>query len=64
MIGDAIATVYELSVPGREGIDLPESDVPFTALPAEEMRAGCELPEPRAPRSRNVGNSLTVRLRS
>ncbi len=45
MIGDTVATVYELSVPGREGIDLPESDVPFTELPAEDVRAGCELPE-------------------
>jgi glycine dehydrogenase subunit 2 len=45
MIRDTIATVYELSVPGREGIDLPESDVPFTPLPAEQVRTGCELPE-------------------
>jgi glycine dehydrogenase subunit 2 len=45
MIGDAIATVYELSVPGRESIGLPESDVPFTELPAEELRSDCELPE-------------------
>ena len=45
MIGDAIATVYELSVPGRESIGLPESDVPFTELPADEMRTDCELPE-------------------
>jgi glycine dehydrogenase subunit 2 len=45
MIGDTIATVYELSVPGRESIGLPESDVPFTELPAEEMRTDCELPE-------------------
>jgi glycine dehydrogenase subunit 2 len=45
MIGDTVATVYELSVPGREGIDLPESDVPFTELPAQDVRAGCELPE-------------------
>lgn len=45
MIRDTIATVYELSVPGREGIDLPESDVPLTELPAEDMSGGCELPE-------------------
>ncbi len=45
MIGDAVATVYELSVPGREGIGLPESDVPFAELPAEELRSDCELPE-------------------
>jgi glycine dehydrogenase subunit 2 len=40
-----IATVYELSVPGRHGIDLPESDVPLTPLPAEGVRADCDLPE-------------------
>jgi glycine dehydrogenase subunit 2 len=45
MIRDTIPTVYELSVPGRRGIDLPESDVPFTDLPAEELRADCDLPE-------------------
>ncbi len=42
---DAIATVYELSVPGRAGIDLPASDVPPTDLPADEVRADCGLPE-------------------
>ena len=41
---DAIATVYELTVPGRMGIDLPESDVPPTDLPADEVRADCPLP--------------------
>ena len=45
MIHDKIATVYELSVPGRAGIDLPECDVPFTEPPAEEVRADCDLPE-------------------
>ena len=42
---DYLATVYELSVPGRRGIDLPEPDVPLTALPASELREGCDLPE-------------------
>ena len=45
MKNDQIPTVYELSVPGREGIDLPESDVPFTELPADDVRADCGLPE-------------------
>jgi glycine dehydrogenase subunit 2 len=44
-MSDKIATVYELSVPGRHGVDLPESDVPFTELPADEVRAECDLPE-------------------
>jgi glycine dehydrogenase subunit 2 len=42
---DTIATVYELSVPGRAGIHLPSSDVPPTDLPADEVRADCGLPE-------------------
>jgi glycine dehydrogenase subunit 2 len=45
VIRDKIPTVYELSVSGRQGIDLPESDVPFTEPPAEEVRADCNLPE-------------------
>jgi glycine dehydrogenase subunit 2 len=40
-----IATVYELSVPDRAGIDLPASDVPPTDLPADDVRADCGLPE-------------------
>jgi glycine dehydrogenase subunit 2 len=40
-----IPTVYELSVPGRHGIDLPAPDVPQIPLPTSEMRADCELPE-------------------
>jgi glycine dehydrogenase subunit 2 len=40
-----IPTVYELSVAGRHGIDLPASDVPEAALPADETRADCGLPE-------------------
>ncbi len=42
---DTIATVYELSAPGRAGMDLPASDVPASDLPAEEVRADCGLPE-------------------
>jgi glycine dehydrogenase subunit 2 len=45
MKDDRIPTVYELSVPGRHGIDLPASDVPLTDLPADELRADCGLPE-------------------
>ncbi len=41
----AIPTVYELSVPGRHGVDLPASDVPPASLPAGELRADCKLPE-------------------
>jgi glycine dehydrogenase subunit 2 len=40
-----IPTVYELSVPGRHGIDLPAPDVPLTPLSAAEQRADCGLPE-------------------
>ena len=32
------ATLYELSVPGRQAIDLPASDVPESELPAELLR--------------------------
>jgi glycine dehydrogenase subunit 2 len=42
---DYLATVYELSVPGRRGVDLPDPDVPLTALPASELRPQCDLPE-------------------
>ena len=35
-----IPTVYELSVSGRHGVDLPEPDVPQAALPAGELRDG------------------------
>src|SRR5215475_7851015 len=42
---DTMATVYELSVPGRAGVHLPASDVPPTDLPADEVRADCGLPE-------------------
>ncbi len=40
-----IPTVYELSVPGRHGVDLPAPDVPLTPFPAGELRTDCELPE-------------------
>jgi glycine dehydrogenase subunit 2 len=39
-----IPTVYELTVPGRHGIDLPVCDVPLTPLPSD-TRADCGLPE-------------------
>jgi glycine dehydrogenase subunit 2 len=41
----AIPTLYELSVPGRRGIDLPEPDVPLAALPQDDLRGDCGLPE-------------------
>jgi glycine dehydrogenase subunit 2 len=40
-----IPTVYELTVSGRHGLDLPAPDVPPAAIPANELRADCELPE-------------------
>src|SRR5215469_3208067 len=40
-----IATLYELSVRGRCGIDLPAPDVPDAALPENELAADCDLPE-------------------
>jgi glycine dehydrogenase subunit 2 len=39
-----IPTVYEVSVPGRRGIDLPALDVPAAQLP-DSMRGDCGLPE-------------------
>jgi glycine dehydrogenase subunit 2 len=41
----AIPTLYELSVQGRHGIDLPCADVPEEPLPADELAADCDLPE-------------------
>jgi glycine dehydrogenase subunit 2 len=40
-----IPTLYELSVRGRRGIDLPSPDVPETPLPAGELGTDCDLPE-------------------
>ena len=45
MTRDKVPTVYELSVPGRHGVDLPAPDVPLAELPAGELRADCGLPE-------------------
>src|ERR1700738_1218548 len=39
-----IPTVYEASVAGRRGIDLPALDVP-AANPPDDMRDDCGLPE-------------------
>src|ERR1700730_14365152 len=41
----SIPTLYELSVRGRRGIDLPDPDVPETPLPAGELGQDCDLPE-------------------
>jgi glycine cleavage system P protein (glycine dehydrogenase) subunit 2 len=41
----AVPTVYELSVPGRHGVDLPAPDVPLAPLPSADVRADCGLPE-------------------
>ena len=38
-------TLNELSVPGRHGVDVPESDVPKARLPTTELRQDCGLPE-------------------
>jgi glycine dehydrogenase subunit 2 len=40
-----IPTVYERSVSGRRGLDLPAPDVPLAPLPAADLRADCQLPE-------------------
>jgi glycine dehydrogenase subunit 2 len=40
-----VPTLYELSVRGRRGIDLPDCDVPEAPLPAGELAADCDLPE-------------------
>jgi glycine dehydrogenase subunit 2 len=38
-------TLFELSSPGRSGVRFPASDVPFTDLPGEFLRANLPLPE-------------------
>ena len=40
-----IPTLYEQSVRGRRGIDLPDADVPEAPMPAEELNLDCDLPE-------------------
>jgi glycine dehydrogenase subunit 2 len=40
-----IPTLYELTVGGRHGMDLPAPDVPEAALPESELAAECDLPE-------------------
>lgn len=40
-----LPTLYEMSVTGRCGLDLPQVDVPAAALPARERREECDLPE-------------------
>ena len=40
-----IPTLYEQSVRGRRGIDLPDPDVPEAPMPAEEFSLDCDLPE-------------------
>ncbi len=37
--------IYDISVPGRCGVSLPEVDVPETALPADLLRENLDLPE-------------------
>ena len=39
------ALIYDLSVPGRRGVDMPEADVPETPIPADYRRASLPLPE-------------------
>jgi len=45
MIHDKIPTLYESSVSGRHGIDLPVPDVPLSPLPTTGLREDCGLPE-------------------
>jgi glycine dehydrogenase subunit 2 len=40
-----IPTLYELSVAGRKGVDLPAREVPEALLPKDELNTGCDLPE-------------------
>ena len=37
--------IFELSKPGRQGISIPDSDVPETDVPAELCRTSLDLPE-------------------
>ncbi len=37
--------IYDLSTPGRTGVDMPEPDVPETPIPAEFVRDELPLPE-------------------
>jgi len=39
------AYIYDLSRPGRKGVDLPTADVPETPIPAEFLRDDLPLPE-------------------
>jgi glycine dehydrogenase subunit 2 len=40
-----VSTLYEASVRGRRGIDLPGPDVPEALLPPDELGQDCDLPE-------------------
>ena len=37
--------IYDLGRPGREGVHMPEPDVPLTEIPAELARETLDLPE-------------------
>ncbi len=37
--------IYDLSQPGRRGVDMPDADVPLTPLPGDYLRADLPLPE-------------------
>src|SRR5258706_7818934 len=37
--------IYAYSSPGREGVPMPEADVPFTELPEGLVREDLDLPE-------------------
>ena len=44
--------IYDLSRPGRVGVDMPDPDVPLTPLPEEYLREELPLPEVSENRSR------------
>src|SRR3972149_3733602 len=37
--------IYDLGAPGRQGVIMPDPDVPTTAFPADLLRTDLDLPE-------------------
>lgn len=44
-IKELVPLIYDISVPGRIGVNLPDCDVPETALPTDLLRDTLEMPE-------------------